>query len=223
MSQEISPSVGTFFVRYPDPLPFPESLHHVVTLPDALIGYAGTALHLKPDGTSWATLPSIFESTLFVSMRFHRGRHALSAIEEALVEMDTVIRHVEPGFVLSKSSPDGLPAPDPAWSTYTVVEMTSPIVERANDGVWSPTLPVESATQIAFERALEALFALVRAYRTSEQVLLRPPTRRAGHFGGGLPGLLQASEAAEPVVDGGQGGCVGGSQAALQPALRDGP
>ena len=102
---------------------------------------------------------------------------ALSAIEEALVEMDTVIRHVEPGFVLSKSSPDGLPAPDPAWSTYTVVEMTSPIVERANDGVWSPTLPVESATQIAFERALEALFALVRAYRTSEQVLLRPPTR----------------------------------------------
>ena len=48
-------------------------------------------------------------------------------------------------------------------------------------------------------------------------------TRRAGHFGGGLPGLLQASEAAEPVVDGGQGGCVGGSQAALQPALRDGP
>ena len=177
MSQEISPSVGTFFVRYPDPLPFPESLHHVVTLTDALIGYAGTALHLKPDGTSWAPLPSVFEGTLFVSMRFHRGRHALSAIEEALVEMDTVIRRVEPGFVLSKLSPDGLPAPDPAWSTYTVVEMTSPIVERATDGVWSPALPVASATQIAFERALEALFALVRAYRTSEQVMLRPPTR----------------------------------------------
>jgi len=51
----------------------------------------------------------------------------------------------------------------------------------------------------------------------------RLPRARAGHFGGGLPGLLQASEAAEPVVDGGQGGCVGGSQAALQPALRDGP
>jgi membrane protein len=50
-----------------------------------------------------------------------------------------------------------------------------------------------------------------------------PRIRRAGHFGGGLPGLLQASEAAEPVVDGGQGGCVGGSQPALQPALRDGP
>ena len=40
---------------------------------------------------------------------------------------------------------------------------------------------------------------------------------------GRLSGLLQASEAAEPVVDYGQGGCFGGPQAALQPALRDGP
>ncbi len=39
---------------------------------------------------------------------------------------------------------------------------------------------------------------------------------------GTLSGLLQASEAAEPVVDDGQGGCFGGSQVALQSALGDG-
>jgi hypothetical protein len=122
---------------------------------------------------------------------------------------------------LADADVDGDPLTDPAAAVWAARDNKAYLYGTGKRAPATANAALAAVSDLAIRRGLGKLDG--QAVARLDLPARRAPKARAGHFGGGLPGLLQASEAAEPVVDGGQGGCVGGSQAALQPALRDGP
>ncbi|WP_133260099.1 hypothetical protein [Streptacidiphilus pinicola] len=85
-------------------------------------------------------------------------------------------------------------------TAYTVAEITTPIVSVRPDGIAESCEPSPEALNVGFERSLEALFLLLRAYRAAEKSAMRYPTReRLGTF------ALYATRPARP-EDGGWDG-----------------
>jgi len=133
-----------------------------------------------------------------------------------------------PPWSLPRSPPPAGAAPLRCQSPRTRTTPRRPLYQRLgvppvrhHPHLDRPNSDIAGGTRIQRSQELSARGSVGRRLNTT--LSRRPPWKESDASWGRLSGLLQASEAAEPVVDYGQGGCFGGPQAALQPALRDGP
>ena len=172
----VEPRVVTFFVRCPDPLGLPEESVQYIGAQQPLSGFANVASHIDTDGTP------VFLHTapdkMFVSARFHFGRRSKSLIYSNLDEMNSVLSKVLPADVGLELTRDEISSEQlDAWSTFSMAELTTPVAVRDDGGVYTPCEPTEDVLAEAFERSVEALFLIIRAYRFSVKRVMRTPTR----------------------------------------------
>jgi hypothetical protein len=172
----IEPRVVTFFVRCPDPLGLPEKAAQYIEGQQLLSGFANVALHIDTDGT-----PVFLHSApdkMFVSARFHFGRRSKSLIYASLDEMNSVLSKVLPADVGLELTKDETSSEQlDAWATFSMAELTTPVAARDDGGVYTPCEPTEDVLAEAFERSVEALFLIIRAYRFSVKRVMHTPTR----------------------------------------------
>jgi hypothetical protein len=170
------PRLAVFFVRCPEPLGFSDGMPQFVPLGVRLEGYGEVSLHLNADGSSIGTLPA--PTGLFVGLRFHTGKRVNSLFDSYMREGRSVVDSVIPESARETLTPAAEHrAESDAWSTFTMVELVTPLAEPGEDGVFRPAAPSDGAMVAAFEQCIEVLFMIIRAYRNTINTPLSTPTR----------------------------------------------
>jgi len=139
---------------------------------------------------------------LFVSVRFHRGKRQRDLIDEHTTQLLEIVESVGgdafPPAALKPPSTNehevSEPSPPDAnrSSSYTVVEMTTPLVIRRGS-YWEPCMPSNDIMGPTLTRCINELIRVINAYRFAEKILIPSPTvERVG------PIIISATRTADP-------------------------
>jgi hypothetical protein len=168
--------VATIFVRCPDPVAFRPDQVHVVSFPGAEIsGFEGTALHIYSGNGVALRLASQIDDRLFGSVRFHRGVSPGSRIKKDVDEVRDLITTVLPDAVLGPPVRDD-GNPDTDWNSYSVAEITVPIVRPDAENRFVPCDVNNGSMGFAMDVGFDSLFMVLRAHRHAAQRTSNPPT-----------------------------------------------
>jgi hypothetical protein len=200
-----APRVATFFALYPDPVGLDDGAYFCASMASPVRGFPSRiALHLKNgDRTIWLN-PKASE-LFFVSVRFHRGNRQQDYIAEHMAQLNEVVGRIG-GSDFPAAATDGSPklTDEPSApssdsdesSSYTVVEMTTPLVEWTGSQ-WNPCLPDNNVMGPILTRCIDELIRIINAYRFAEKIMIPSPSReRVG------PLIIAVTRTADP----GQGG-----------------
>lgn len=196
----VVPRVATFFALYPDPLGLADGTYYCVTKRSPVRGFPSKIiLHVK-EGEPPVYLDPRMHEWLFVSVRFHRGTREQDFFAEHMSQLLRVVERVG-GSHFRAPAPEA-PSADvdgeessalaDAESVYTVVEMTTPIVQ-AQGSHWEPCMPTDDVMGPTLTRCLMELMRVISAYRSAEKILIPSPAReRVG------PVIISATRPANP-------------------------
>ena len=174
--RDAAPRIATFFTAYPEPLGLPAGEPFIVTFGGVVHGYAdleNIVLHYDGDSAT-VSIGSDVASTVFVSVRFHNSQRAESSITANFTETLAVVQKVAP--YLDKGRAESQDTADERFSTYTVVELVTPVIVPEGD-VWVPADPDSDVMGPTLTRCFDALRMLVDAYRLVENIPMPLPAR----------------------------------------------
>jgi hypothetical protein len=200
MPVDLAPRVATFFAQYSDHVGLDDGAYFCAVMGSPVRGFPSKiALHLKDgDRTIWLNPES--SGLLFVSVRFHRGKRRQDYITEHVVQLSEVVDRIG-GDDFPKAA-DGSSEQIPETSesssdsdessSYTVIEMTTPLVEWTGS-YWEPCLPSNEVMGPTLTRCINEFIRIINAYRFAEKIMIPSPSReRVG------PLIISATRTAGP-------------------------